>query len=61
MTGPILVGGAAVKGERSESAGREVQRRPLMAGTETKHSQPGEAETPTTDQSKPVPTNYEGK
>ena len=46
MTSPPLVAGAVVKGERSESAGREV---PLTTGTETKQSKPGEAETPTTD------------
>jgi hypothetical protein len=44
MTGPHFVGGAAIKGERSESAGREA---PLTAATKTKHSQPGdEAEHP---------------
>ena len=48
---PHLVAGAAVNGERSESAGREA---PLTAETETKHSQPGEAETPTIDRRKPV-------
>jgi hypothetical protein len=49
-----LVEGGAVNGERSESAGREA---PLTAGTKTKHSQPGEAETPTIDQRKPVPNH----
>ena len=33
ITGHLLVAGAAVNGERSESAGREA---PLTAGTETK-------------------------
>jgi excisionase family DNA binding protein len=31
------------------------------SGTETKQSQPGEAETPTTDQRKPLPTTNERK
>jgi excisionase family DNA binding protein len=34
---------------------------PLTAGTETKQSQPGEAETPTTDRRKPVPTTHKRK
>ena len=42
MTGPHLVGATGVKGERSESAGREAR---LTAETETKHSKTGEAET----------------
>jgi hypothetical protein len=33
----------------------------LTAGTETKQSQPGEAENPTTDQRKPVSTTAERK
>ena len=52
MTGPHLVGATGVKGERSESAGREAR---LTAETETKHSEPGEADRPTTHQRKPVP------
>ena len=30
----------------------------MTAGTETKHSKPGEAETPTTDQRKPTPSHH---
>lgn len=58
MTGPHLVGGTDVRGERSESAGREA---PLTAATETKHSKPGEAEHPTTTERTPVPTEDERK
>ena len=47
MTGPHLVGGAAVTGERSESRS-DGDSPPLTAETETKHSKPGEAEHPTT-------------
>ena len=47
MTSPILPGGAAVKGERSES--RATPKAPWTAETETKPSNSGEAETPTTD------------
>jgi hypothetical protein len=49
ITSPILVGGAGVKGERCESAGLSAAR-PWTPGTETKHSNSGEAEHPATDQ-----------
>jgi hypothetical protein len=52
MTGPHLVGGTEVRGERSES--RSDGAAALDGRDETKHSKPGEAEYPTTNQRKPV-------
>jgi excisionase family DNA binding protein len=49
--------------QRSEDtrSGGPARSAALTAGTETKQSQPGEAETPTTDQRKPVATTHERK
>jgi excisionase family DNA binding protein len=61
ITGQLLVEGAAVKGERSESAGHGAQRSAVDGRDGDQYSEPGDAETPTTDQRKPVPTAHERK
>ena len=51
-----MVWGPAVKGERSESEGREA---PLTAGPQATPSHSGEAETPARQERKPVPATGE--